>query len=74
MLSRSWPQNKVWSDVDEIETNQETLYRLALGLIRRCRVGLLLGLSELNEQGYEQRGPLLHAFQRMLQRTNQDGS
>jgi hypothetical protein len=74
VLSRSWPQNKVWSDVDEIETNQETLYRLALGLIRRCRVGLLLGLSELNEQGYEQRGPLLHAFQRMLQRTNQDGS
>jgi hypothetical protein len=74
VLSRSWPRKKVWSDVDEIETNQETLYRLAMGLLRRCRVGLLLGLSELNEQGYEQRGPLLQAFQRMLQRSNQDGS
>jgi hypothetical protein len=26
-----------------------------------------LGLSEYNEQGYEQRGPLLQAFHRILQ-------
>jgi hypothetical protein len=35
-------------------------------LLRRCRGTVFLGLSELGEQGYEQRGPLLLAFQRVL--------
>ena len=43
--------------------------RLVLGLLRRCRRAVYLGLSELNEQGYEQRGPLLEAFQRILRRS-----
>ena len=59
---------KVWSDADEFETRQEALYRLTLGLIRRCRRKIYLGLSELGEQGYEQQGPLLQAIQRVLRR------
>ena len=45
---------------------QESLLRLTQGLIRRCRKGIFLGLSELGEQGYEQQGPLLMAVQRIL--------
>jgi hypothetical protein len=66
VLSRGWPQGALWSDVEEHEMNQETLYRLALGLLRRCRRGVFLGMCELNEQGNEQKGPLLRAIQRML--------
>lgn len=66
VLSRQWPPHAVWTDAEEYEASQETLYRLALGLIRRCRRKIYLGLSELGEQGYEQQGPLLKAIQRVL--------
>jgi hypothetical protein len=65
VLSRQWPPGRIWSDLDEWESGRESLYRLALGLLRRCRSRLYLGLSDLGEQGYEQRGPLLHAFQQV---------
>jgi hypothetical protein len=66
VLSRQWPQNTPWTDVEEYETSQETLYRLTLGLLRRCRQKVFLGLCELNEQGNDQKGPLLKAIQRVL--------
>jgi len=66
VLSRHWSQGKIWSDDEEYETSREALLRIALGLLRRCRVGVYLGLSELGEQGYEQRGPLLQALSRVL--------
>lgn len=68
VLSRNWPEGKIWTDADEFEASQQVLHHLALGLTRRCRRGIFLGLSELGEQGYEQRGPLLQAFQRLLRR------
>jgi len=66
VLSRQWPQDTPWTDVEEYETSQETLYRLTLGLLRRCRYKVFLGLCELNEQGNDQKGPLLKAIQRVL--------
>lgn len=66
VLSRDWPAEAVWTDAAEVKYSQRTLYRLVLGLLRRCRRGVYLGLSELNEQGYEERGPLLRAIARTL--------
>jgi hypothetical protein len=66
VLSRSWTPGALWTDVEEYQTSQASLNRLALGLARRCRRAIYLGLSDLGEQGYEQRGPLLKAFQRIL--------
>jgi len=66
VLSRRWPRDTVWTDTNEVRVRQEALYSLALGLIRRCRRRIYLGLSELGEQGYEQKGPLLQAVQRVL--------
>jgi hypothetical protein len=66
VLSRRWPRDTVWTDTNEVRVRQEALYSLALGLIRRCRRKIYLGLSELGEQGYEQKGPLLQAVQRVL--------
>jgi hypothetical protein len=68
VLSSRWPRGAVWGDADEFEARQETLYRLTLGLVRRCRRKIYFGLSELGERGYEQQGPLLQAIQRILRR------
>jgi hypothetical protein len=66
VLSRHWPEEAAWTDVEESEADLDSLYRLTLGLVRRCRRQIYLGLSELSEQGYEHQGPLLKAIQRIL--------
>jgi hypothetical protein len=67
VLSRNWTGEKAWTDVEEVETSQQALITLVTGLLNRCRKRIYLGLSEYNEQGYEQRGPLLQGFHRILQ-------
>jgi superfamily I DNA/RNA helicase len=62
VLSRNWPPGRQWTQADEETTSRDTLQGLALGLVRRCRERVYLGISQLNEQGYESRGPLLRAF------------
>jgi hypothetical protein len=66
VLSRQWSRKATWTDTHEVETRQRALRRLALGLVRRCRRQIYLGLSELDEQGKDQKGPLLQAIQRAL--------
>jgi hypothetical protein len=68
VLRRDWEPGHPWTDEDEYRVRQESLYRLVLGLVRRCRQGIYLGISELGEQGYEQRGPLLQTIQSALRR------
>jgi hypothetical protein len=68
ILRRDWQLGRPWTDEDEFRVRQESLCRLVLGLVRRCRRGIFLGVSELGEQGYEQRGPLLRAIQSALRR------
>ncbi len=63
VLSRRWEAGARWTDADEFAARQDAL---AVGLLRRCRKQVHLGLSELGEQGSEQRGPLLQAVQRVL--------
>ena len=65
VLSREWPVGALWSDADEFETRQTALYRLVIGLLRRCRKHVYLGISRLNEQGFEEFGPLLQAVSRV---------
>jgi hypothetical protein len=67
VLSRNWFPGKAWTDAEEVETGDQVLSALVFGLLSRCRKKIFLGLSEYNEQGYEQRGPLLQAFHRVLQ-------
>jgi superfamily I DNA/RNA helicase len=69
VLSREWTPGVEWTDEDEVHANEEALNRLMLGLLRRCRRGIYLGLSELGEAGFEQRGPLLQVFHRLLRQT-----
>jgi hypothetical protein len=67
VLSRGWPRDKVWMDADEVEANRDGMTRVVIGLLHRCRKRVYLGLSELGESGFEQRGDLLRAFQKVLE-------
>jgi hypothetical protein len=66
VLSRQWPPDKKWGDEDEVAARQATLLRLVRGLLRRCRTRVYLAISTLNEQGFEERGPLLTLMQQVL--------
>jgi hypothetical protein len=67
VLSRYWEPDRLWLDADEVEMETETLARLAGGLLARCREKIFPALSDLGASGYEQRGRLLRAFQKVLQ-------
>jgi exonuclease V gamma subunit len=66
VLSQHWPAHEPWTDLDEYATRQTTLHRLLLGLIRRTRQRIYLGVSDYSESGFEQRGPLLALINRLL--------
>lgn len=76
VLSAQWNPADLWTDANEFAAQQTALYRLTLGLVRRCRIKIYLMFSELGEQGYEQRGALVNALQRMLKRLSlsEDGN
>ncbi|MFN2154141.1 MAG: hypothetical protein ACK2UX_02805, partial [Anaerolineae bacterium] len=71
VLSKHWPEGKVWTDEDEFSARQMALARLVLGLVRRCRKRIYLGIAQLGEQGQEQQGPLLQIVQRTLRRARE---
>jgi hypothetical protein len=66
VLSRRWLPDAPWTDADEYAASLAALRRLALGLTRRCRRAIYLGLSGVNEQGYEHKGELLRGIDRAL--------
>ncbi len=65
VLSRSWERERIWGDANDLAANQQTLSNLVSGLLRRCRNRVYLGLSDLGESGFEQRGPLLKVIWKM---------
>jgi hypothetical protein len=67
ILSRAWVPGRVWTDADEVQVNADALARLVGGLLARTRQKIYLGLSDLGETGFEQRGALTRAFQQVLQ-------
>lgn len=69
VLSRHWDSSsgRLWLDSDEVAMEIETLARLTGGLLARCREKIFPALSDLGASGFEQRGALLRAFQKVLQ-------
>jgi len=66
VLSRAWEPGRIWSDADEVQSSKAAMARLISGLLLRCRERVYLGISDLGESGFEQRGELLRAFQKVL--------
>jgi len=67
VLTRGWQPGRVWTDADEVQTSHAAMARLISGLLLRCRERVYLGIAELGESGFEGRGELLRAFQKVLQ-------
>ena len=80
VLAADWESDQTWTDEHEVKNQIDRMYRLILGLTRRCRKRIFIGNSEISEQGYEQRGRLLLALQQTLRRLeraaaeNKDGA
>ena len=70
ILSRGWPAGRAWGEEDEAREGRDHLYRLAVGLVRRCRTAIHLGLCDVNEQGSEYRGRFLRAIDDVLRSAN----
>ena len=66
VLARGWKTGTQWTDADDVQYGKEALARLVSGLLHRCRERVYVCLSELGESGFEQRGELLRAFQKVL--------
>lgn len=73
VLTREWEPGRIWTDADEVETSRSAMARVVSGLLHRCRDRVYLCLAELGESGFEQRGDLLRAFQRVLQTSDNTG-
>jgi hypothetical protein len=65
-LQRHYAPGTAWTD-DMEKTVQETLLRnIIMGLLRRCRKKVYVGITDISESGYEQRGMLLKLCQEIL--------
>ncbi len=73
VLTREWEPGRIWTDADDVETGRTAMARVVSGLLHRCRERVYLCLAELGESGFEQRGDLLRAFQRVLQTSDNTG-
>jgi hypothetical protein len=73
VLSRSWEAGELWDTEDELSAAHETLRRLTIGLLNRCRKRVYIGMSALDIRGYENRGLMIRvineAWQRSLRET-----
>ncbi len=72
VLSRQWPEGKVWGDADELLTSRDMLYRVITGLIKRCRKKVFIGYSKFDERGYEQTGELRNVFDYLLRKMGRE--
>lgn len=74
VLSPQWPAGQPWTELDEFTSRQEAMRRLLLGLMRRTRRQVYLGISDYGENGLEQRGALLNLINRLLLQNEGPGS
>jgi hypothetical protein len=72
VLAADYETGRPWTDADEVAAQNDRLYRLVLGLVRRCRRHIYMVNAEIGEQGYEQRGRLLVALQQVFRRLSRE--
>jgi hypothetical protein len=68
VLSRNWEEGLRWTDENEYATNQRNLARLVEGMLNRCTEKVILIPVATDQQGNEERGPLMMAVQTLLKK------
>jgi hypothetical protein len=66
VLNRAWSEGKKWTSEEESRVSNANLEMILSGLLSRCRKGIILGLSEYNQAGQEEKGLLLLRLQSLL--------
>ncbi|MFA7408249.1 MAG: hypothetical protein WCY93_10595, partial [Anaerolineaceae bacterium] len=74
VLSRHWTTGDVWDADDELAAAHETLRRLNIGLLNRCRKKVYIGMSALDIRGYENRGLLIRIINEAWRRSLKEGA
>ena len=74
VLTREWPVGRQWTFADAEQMDEKLMLQLLSGLLHRCRQKIVLAISNWSESGFEQRGPMLRLFRRILQPGNADAS
>jgi len=74
VLNRNWKEGSRWTDVEEYTTNQNNLARLVTWLLARCTRKVILISVDINQQGDEQRGPLMSALQTLLKKIHRESA
>jgi hypothetical protein len=69
VLSRHWEQGQLWDAEDELSAAHETLQRLSIGLLNRCRKRVYIAMSALDIRGYENRGLLIRIINDVWRRS-----
>ncbi len=68
VLTREWPFGRQWTFADAEAMDLQIMTQLISGLLYRCRRKIVLAITNWSETGFEQRGPMLRLFQRVLQK------
>lgn len=68
VLSGNFDATSIWTDGMEQDEELRALRHITLGLARRCRQQIFIGIADLGESGYEMRGRLLNVLQEILRR------
>lgn len=74
VLSRHWEAGQLWDAEDELAAAHETLHRLTIGLLNRCRKKVYIGMSELDIRGYENSGLLVRVINEAWRRSVRSGT
>jgi hypothetical protein len=70
VLNRNWRDGEIWTDIHEFSANQASMARLVTGLLRRCTGKVFLYTAMVNEQGRDEKGPLIRCLNAILKGSN----
>lgn len=68
VLAPEWPAERSWTLADAYQRRNEILSHIIRGLSVRCKDGVLLSVSTLNQRGQRQDSPLWRALQPLIDR------
>ena len=66
VVSRNWGRGQTWTAEDELGAAHQTLERLTIGLLNRCRKKVFIAMSDLDVRGFENRGLLIRIINHLL--------
>ncbi len=71
VLAPGWPAGQAWTLAEAYKRRNETLSHIVRGLAVRCKDGIILSVSALDQRGQREDSPLWRALQSFLSQAAQ---